>query len=411
MTQLHTTPFFASLHEIFSQLSKTTLREKAWDHFLKLGLPDKSSDAFKYVHLKRLYDIKLTLTPAPLVPAEIAPHILPEAQESYLVFSNGKFVPELSKLPPQVVILPLETALKTYGPFLQGRLSKNIKEETDPFAVLNAALQQEAVFCYVPPKVKLEAPLQLIYHGTGRESYHPSSVTLFCSTSSELQTVSTIVGEGVHHVGMDVALEERAQMSHVVLSKAGVLLSDFKATLKSNSALKHLALTIPLTIQGALVRNRLHVALVGEGAEALLQGLWSLHQNHQCHTHARVEHHAPTCRSLQKFKGVLTDQAQSSFEGKIYVHPEAQKTEAYQLNHNLILSDGAVAQAKPNLEIFADDVKASHGATMSEVDEEQLFYLQSRGLTRDEARALLVQGFIREVLDQIPYQSLRHAFQ
>ncbi|MGH2638500.1 MAG: SufD family Fe-S cluster assembly protein, partial [Rhabdochlamydiaceae bacterium] len=107
------------------------------------------------------------------------------------------------------------------------------------------------------------------------------------------------------------------------------------------------------------------------------------------------------------FKGVLKGQSQSSFEGKIYVHPEAQKTEAYQLNHNLLLSDAAVANAKPNLEIFADDVKASHGATMSEVDDEQLFYLQSRGLTKDSARTLLIQGFIQEFLNQIPYTSLK----
>ena len=189
-------------------------------------------------------------------------------------------------------------------------------------------------------------------------------------------------------------------------SKSQIVLSDFRATLKSNATLKHLA----LTTSGSLNRNRLKLALLGDNASTLLQGLWSLSENHQCHTNVHVEHVFPNCRSLQKFKGVLKKQAQSSFEGKIYVHPEAQKTEAYQLNQNLLLSDAAVANAKPNLEIFADDVKASHGATMSEVDEEQLFYLQSRGLTKERARTLLVSGFIQEILDQIPYPSVRDGF-
>ena len=120
-----------------------------------------------------------------------------------------------------------------------------------------------------------------------------------------------------------------------------------------------------------------------------------------------VEHAAPHARSLQKFKGVLKDTAQSSFEGKIFVRPEAQKTEAYQLNHNLLLSEGAIAHAKPNLEIFADDVKASHGATFAQVDEEQLFYLKSRGISAEVASQLLIGGFMQEMIDQIPHDFVR----
>jgi Fe-S cluster assembly protein SufD len=133
-----------------------------------------------------------------------------------------------------------------------------------------------------------------------------------------------------------------------------------------------------------------------------------LQQASQSHTHVFVEHAAPHARSLQKFKGVLKDIAQSSFEGKIFVRPVAQKTEAYQLNHNLLLSEGAIANAKPNLEIFADDVKASHGATFSQVDEEQLFYLKSRGLSSMDATQLLIRGFMQEMIDQIPIASVRH---
>lgn len=401
------TPFFSSLQQIFRAQESDSLKEKAWDHFLELGLPDKSSDAFKYVPLRKLYDLKLetakSTSPSQAMIDSVA---IPEAEGSTLVFANGRFSKELSCLPSKIVILPLQEALKIYGPFLQGRLHKNLKEETDPFAVLNIALQHEGIFCYLPPNLRVEKPLHLIFYGEGASSYHPSRLHIFCSSGSELKTVSTVVGDGVHHTAMDVAVEENAHFSHSAVSTKGrgIHFSDFKATLKRTSSLKHLS----TTESKALTRNRLRVSLLGEGSSALLQGLWNLSGNHQCHTHVHVEHVAPSAHSLQKFKGVLRGQSQSSFEGKIYVHPEAQKTEAYQLNHNLLLDEGAVANAKPNLEIFADDVKASHGATMSQVDAEQLFYLQSRGVAKDVAKDLLVKGFIREILDQIPYESLRH---
>ncbi len=380
---MSTADFLASLQEIFSKESRTSPKEKAWDHFLELGLPDSSSSAYKYVPLRRLYDLKLFKN-------TVSPTIQP-TQEHYLVFSGGKYRPELSNLPSKVVILPLQDALKTYGPFLKGR----VKEESDPFAALNQALHEEGVFCYVPPKLKLEKPLELIFCG---DAYSPARLHFFCSVESELKTISTMTGDGLHHICIDVALDERAHFSHFEASKSNLLINDFKATLKSEAVLNHLS----YTKSGALTRNRLRVSLLGEQASALLQGLWNLKENHQCHTHVHVEHVAPSCHSLQKYKGVLRDRAQSSFEGKIYVHPEAQKTEAYQVNHNLLLSPAAIANAKPNLEIFADDVKASHGATMSEVDDEQLFYLQSRGLNKEAARTLLVQGFIQEILSQLP---------
>jgi len=397
---MSTTEFLSSAQEIFSALSPNPLREKAWSRFLELGLPNKSTDAFRYVSLRKIYDLFLKRSSHIPIKESIAPYLL---SEYHLVFVNGKFSRELSNSPPQMVILPLQEALKSYGPFLQGRLAKNLKEETDPFAALNMALQDQSVFCYLPPKQIIETPLQIIYYG--ENGYHPSHLTFFCSTESELNIITTLIGSGFHHTSLDVAIEDRSHFSHLETSVhgSGIHFSDFKATLKKSSTLKNLS----LQLANRLSRSRLRVSLLGEEANALLQGLWHLTENHQSHTHAHVEHVAPSARSLQKYKGVLKDFSQSSFEGKIYVHPEAQKTEAYQLNHNLLLNEGTVANAKPNLEIFADDVKASHGATTAQVDEEHLFYLQSRGHTKELARNLLVRGFIQEVLDQIPYPSLK----
>lgn len=161
-----------------------------------------------------------------------------------------------------------------------------------------------------------------------------------------------------------------------------------------------------MNLGGKAVRQSYCIQLKGENSEVNLSGLWMLDGNRTAHTHAIVDHEAPRTRSMQRFKGVLNDHSQSSFEGKILVRAEAQKTEAYQLNNNLILSQGSIANSKPNLEVFADDVKASHGATVSQLEEEQLFYLSTRGIDPILARRLLIGGFCREMIDKISYDSL-----
>lgn len=392
------------------------MREKAWDHFLELGLPEKKDEAFRYVPLRRLYELGLqapsTLAhPHGIGREEFLPYIYPECRGSYLVFIDGFFIPELSdltNLSKKVVVQPIVDAMRSYGPFLQSRWSKALKEEPDPFAILNLAIHPRGVFFYVPPKVKMESPVQTLFLSSGEKAYAPARLQLFLASQTEVQWVSSIAGTGIHNTVLDVALEEGAsfQQTDVSDTGSGWHFNYLRATLKRDSRLKALSMT-----QGKrLTRHSLRVALMGENADALLQGLWHLQENSAAHTHVFVEHAAPHARSLQKFKGVLKDSSQSSFEGKIYVHPEAQKTEAYQLNHNLLLSDAAIAYAKPNLEIFADDVKASHGATFAQVDEEQLFYLKSRGLDAAEAKRLLIRGFMQEMIDQIPLSSIRDKY-
>jgi Fe-S cluster assembly protein SufD len=155
------------------------------------------------------------------------------------------------------------------------------------------------------------------------------------------------------------------------------------------------------------VRFSASAELLEENSSFLFRSLGMLHGNRQAHVHALADHAAPHCTSRQHVKMVLNGPSKSSFEGKIYVRPPAQKTEAYQLNNNLLLSESALASAKPNLEIFADDVKASHGATFSQLSPEELFYLRSRGLPLAEAKSLLLQAFCREIIDRLEIDSLK----
>jgi Fe-S cluster assembly protein SufD len=383
------------------------MREKAWDHFLELGLPEKSDEAFRYVPLRRLYELNLKENSLDPSKEEILSYIYPECHGSYLVFVDGSYRPELSDLSglsKKIVAQPINDAMRSYGPFLQSRWSKALKEEPDPFAVLNLAVHPQGLFFYVPPKVVLEKPIQTLFLSS-QGSFAPARLQLFLASQTEVQWISTIAGEGIHNTFLDVALEDGAsfQQTEVPVSGNGWHLNHFRATLKRDCRLKYFGLTNGPRI----TRHSLRAQIQGENADLLLQGLWDLQGSSQSHTHVFVEHVAPHARSLQKFKGVLKDTAQSSFEGKIFVRPEAQKTEAYQLNHNLLLSEGAIAYAKPNLEIFADDVKASHGATFAQVDDEQLFYLKSRGISTETASQLLIRGFMQEMIDQIPHDFIR----
>ncbi len=373
------------------------LREKAWDHFLELGLPEKNQEAFQYLSLRSLYDLPLRI-PEPILNQKIAP--------STLVFVNGFFMPELSnlkELPKKVIVLPTIEAMRSYGTFLQNRWSKTLREETDPFAVLNLALHPRGVFIYVPPKCLLSTPISCLNITEGENIFSQTRIQLFVASGAEVKWVSSSLSNGWSNTVLDLALEDGAKFDHIQTAEGGAHLQALRATLKREAKLTSLS----VLGRSSMTRQSFRLSLLGERASALLQGLSLLKGQEQSHVHVLMEHVAPHCQSMQKFKAALAENSQVSFEGKILVRKEAQKTEAYQLNNNLLLGEYAIANSKPNLEIFADDVKASHGATVSQLEEEPLFYLRSRGLSQSKAKTLLLSAFCREILDQIPDPSLR----
>lgn len=422
MTELRTDEddFQTLLWSIYGQLHEVDLfqkmRAKAWDHFLELGLPTRKEEVYRYVRLKSLYAEKYAPSSSTEVSAEaIDPHVLPECRQSVLVFVNGYFSPELTRveaLPKKMVVVQLAEAMRTYGSFLNNQLAKTLKEETDPFAAINAALHREGLFLYLPPKTVVETPVQVlnVIDPQGSPMYILPRLQVFAGVQSQLTLVSTqaVLSDGTYafNIASDFALEEDAHVQFVQIAcglKSDIWHFDaVRAGLKRNSTLN----TVAVTDGAATVRNDYRVMLTGENAEARLNGVWMLGGSHEAHAHVLMDHQAPNCRSMQLFKGALNDLSRSSFEGKILVRQAAQKTEAFQLNNNLLLSDRANAYSKPNLEIFADDVKASHGATVGQLDKEQIFYMKTRGFSESKARNLLVYGFCREVIDLIPVRSV-----
>jgi len=395
------------------------IRVKAWDRFLEIGLPTRKNDVYRYVRLHSFFAGKYESSVATQVAAKaISPYVLPECENSVIVFVNGHFSSSLSRLdalPKRLAVMPLVEAMNTYGSFLNNQLAKSLKEETDPFAVINAALHRDGVFLYLSPKTIVECPVQIlnVIDADTKAMMIMPRIQVFAGVQSELSLVSTqavISGENyTFNMVTDIAIEEDAHVHVTQVTKGlGDTIWHFdavRAVQKSNSTLK----TVNFTDGSATVRCDYKVTLTGENCEASLNGVCKLIEKNEAHTHVLIDHQAPHCRSIQLFKSALNDFSHSAFEGKIYVRQAAQKTEAFQLNNNLLLSDNAKAESKPNLEIFADDVKASHGSTVGQLDKEQIFYMKARGFTEEAAKNLLVYGFCQEVINLIKVTSLRQA--
>jgi Fe-S cluster assembly protein SufD len=409
--------FFQALELLYKNLEDSDplsrLRAKGWDHFAEIGLPTKKNEAYQYVRLQPLFEIPLeTAKAAVITPEEIASRVLPECKKSYAVFINGQLDLSLScleGLPKKVVAINLQEALRTFGSFINNQVVKNLQEEVDPFAALNSAFIKKSLFFYVPPSTVLDAPFQILHIIEGSRQLICPHVQFFFGALSEGHVVST-----VHYLGGEsnflngashFSLEEGAQVSYCRLASSfkNWHFDSTRACLKRDSGFK----SFIFQNGGERYRDDYKIALVGSNAEAHLYGLGVLKENRESHTHVLMDHQAPECRSTQLFKGVLDGFSHSSFEGKIFIHKIAQKIQAFQMNNNLLLSQGARAESKPNLEIFADDVKASHGSTMGRLDQEQLFYLRTRGLSSESAKSLLVRGFCSEVIDLFNIPSLK----
>lgn len=408
-----------SFHKMLKQLyekklssdSSQKFKEKSWQRFQIEGLPTRSAEVFQYIRLRTLYTHFFEdAQNASIDGADLSPYILPECMQSVLVLMNGRYRPDLSRLanvPKRLIILPLQEAFRTYGGFINNQWNKFLIEETDPFSLLNGALYQDGLFIYAPPKTFLETPLQILNVTCAGETSILTTPRIqgYIGAQSQLNLIST----SAHLSGqksllashMEIAIDDDSHVRYTQvafgLSKQTWCFDAFRASLKRNSTLRTV-----LAAEGSVsMRHDYRIALQGENAEASLNGVWMLSDNLEAHANILIEHQAPHCRSMQLFKSVLDESSHSSFEGKIFVHQSAQKTEAFQLNNNLLLSDKAKADSKPNLEIFADDVKASHGATFGQLDQEQLFYLKTRGYSEQMAKNTLVYGFCKEVLDLI----------
>lgn len=362
-------------------------QEACWERFLEIGWPTKKTEAYRYIKLQNLEEKSFCQATAPFL------------------FEN------LSLLPKEMIILPLAKAWRSFGAYLQARYLEMMKKENDPFAALNGALCVEGTFIYLPPATVCKVPLVIVRSGCA-QNFSTPRLHLSLGKGAKFEVyIKDYENQHAQNSMIDVSLEEGAELKITTLISSGIdafHIEGMRATLKRQSSLK----TVLVTSGCKMFRHDAIVSMLGEGANADLKGITFVKGKNEAHFGLKVEHLAPNCQSLQKFKNVLSDYSKTSFEGKIFVDPIAQKTQAYQMNPNLLLSDRATAISRPNLEIFADDVKASHGSVVGQIDDNHLFYLKSRGLSEEAAKKLLITGFCKEILDEITLADFQNeAFQ
>ncbi|WP_109699230.1 Fe-S cluster assembly protein SufD [Chitinophaga deserti] len=392
-------------------------REAALKQFLALGgIPTVKTEDWKYTNVVSFFknDLQVTLPEVPEVTAaqlEATGLILPDTFR--LVLVNGVLQPHLSQLPPasQVTISKLSEAGSQPAVELYFNQSPRIGEHH--FAQLNSALFNDGLFIEVKAKAQVELPVQIIHlYAAGQARLFNPRHLVVVNEGAALQIVESAAGIGladkvVINSVMESVVAERAQFSQYQLQTGGNNLRTINQNLveqKGKSVYNNYTFTLT---ESEFVRNNLNISLDEERTETHMYGFYIAAGGQLIDNHTSVDHRMPNCESNELYRGVLMDKSTGVFNGKIYVHEDAQKTNAFQQNNNLVISPEATIFTKPQLEIFADDVKCSHGCTIGQVSEDALFYLRARGIGEAEARNLLVKAFAFDITAKVNIPAVR----
>ncbi|MCP4697387.1 MAG: Fe-S cluster assembly protein SufD [Gammaproteobacteria bacterium] len=393
------------------------IRRRALECFAEQGFPRPGNEAWKYTQL-RTY-ARRTFAPSAKMPETkvLSEEMLPETESgTRLAFINGHYAAHLSRqpaLPGGAVLTNLAEALAQHPEHLEAQLGQYADAEAEGLTALNTAFMSDGAYLYVPKGVALDDPVHLVFIADNAENLllQPRSL-IVAEAESRVTLIEHYVGAGAYFTN---AVTE-------IAAGAGSHVEHYKLQEESHQALHVAALqtrqaqdsrfdSLALMLGGALARNAVYADMNAEGGECTLHGLHLLSGRQHADSYTRIAHNKPHCTSREVYKGVLEDFARGVFSGRVVVLPDAQKTDARQACHNLLLSDNAEADARPQLEIYADDVKCSHGATAGRLDEEALFYLRSRGMDAETARGLLIYAFAKEVLDFVGQNPLRKMFE
>ena len=395
------------------------LRERALASFRQDGFPLRKEERYKYTHLEPVFDGELNFDfqPRPILfdEAEIFRCDVPLLDSNVLTVLNGFFhSPEqevLTTMENGIIYGSLKEAMNQYPDLVEKHLGKNAPTADEPFVALNTAFSQDGVFLYVPEGVRMERPIQIINLLLSDKNQMVQHRNLFVlERNAEAQVIICDHTLSPHmfltNSVTEVYTGENADLDLLRLQNEhnnSCQVTNTWINQERDSRCQHGT----ITLHGGIVRNNLRINMEGEGAETSALGLFLTDKMQHVDSYTVIEHSKAHCTSNQYYKGILDDVSTGAFNGKIHVHPDAQKTEAFQTNNNILLSDTARMHAKPRLEIYADDVKCSHGATVGQLDEEALFYLQSRGIPKEESRLMLMDAFTWDVISKIKQPSLQ----
>ncbi len=387
-------------------------RNAALECFAATGFPTPRSENWKYTNVRPIARQTFQVageTCLGLVEEDLGAALIGGCETHRVVFVNGRYTPQLSStgVPTEGVTIGSMARLLTEKPeILAPFLTHYADMEASGFTALNTALMGDGAFIELAEGVKLETPIQLIYASTALgepTAFHLRNLIL--ARENSLGTViETYVSLGeakyLNNVVTEMLLQSNATLDHYKLQQESI--QGFHiATLQAQQERDSRLTSHSVSFGGALVRNDINTVLNAEGAECNLNGLYVVSGKQHVDFHTRIDHKKPHGVSREHYTGVVGGRARAVFNGCAYVHPNAQKTDAQQYNKNMLLSPHAEVDTKPQLEIYADDVKCSHGATVGQLDEQMLFYMRSRGIAEADAREMLTYGFARDVVERM----------
>lgn len=383
-------------------------RALAKDSYFTQGIPAAKAEEYKFTNIgKKLEQNISSFTPAltfEVTSKMVKSSVFEGYKGDILVFANGKFLPELSS-----TIEGIEVSLISEKVDLA--IGSIAKPEKDAFAAINQASFEDGLFISIPKKVQIERPILLLsFNKANAGQIIQPRLWIEAGDFSEVTFIdqSISLGESSYFVNKVIELKGgvNTHLKYYRLqneSKSAIEVSNIETNVQKDSRFT----SVNISLSGDLVRNNLSLNLLGSNSEGNMYGIYLLNGKSHVDNHTNVDHTIPHAESNELYKGILADQSRGVFNGKIFVRQDAQKTNAFQQNNNILLSEDAIVNTKPQLEIWADDVKCSHGCTVGQLDEEALFYLQARGIDKTQAKGLLLYAFAGEVLEKIEEESFR----
>jgi Fe-S cluster assembly protein SufD len=395
------------------------LRREAAGSFLELGVPTIRHEEWRWTNLKPLLSHSYVQPEqAEVTEADLEPYLLRDADRCRMVFVNGQYEPKLSRIPgtPETIKVGPISQLFEGDEGLSSKLARYADHHAQPFVALNTALFADGAYIRAGRDAVLEFPVHVL-HVSKADASSPlvtPRVLLIAGENAEVQLIESFVGLGeaprfVNSVS-EISLQQGARVQHTKLlreAKQGYHIGWTEARVDRDADYRN----DNISLDAALARNDLNVVLAGEGGHAELKGLVLGRESEHFDNHLLIEHARPHCSSNQLYRSVVDDKSRSVFSGKVIVRPGAVGTDAQQQNNNLLLSDDAKVDTKPQLEIYCDDVKCSHGATSGQLDPEAIFFLRTRGMGEKQARNVLTWAFANDVIEHVEIEEVRQALE
>jgi Fe-S cluster assembly protein SufD len=391
-------------------------RRSAAGAFQRLGFPTTRDEEWRFTNVSPIAETAFSAAPpAAVTGADAKPFLIPGIEGPTLVFVDGRYSPELSLAGvggPRITVCSIADALERDAARLEPHLGRYVTFTDRPFAALNTAMFEDGAFVAVADDVVLDEPIQIVFLSTATPApavAHPR-VLVVAGRNSQLKLVETFgaIGpsRGFTNAVSEIVVGPGAVVDHYRLQRESETAFHIGHTQfqlgRSATSSSH-----ALALGGLIARHDAVAVLADEGAECTLNGLYLADGVRLIDNHTEIDHAMPHGSSHEVYKGILDGRARGVFNGRIRVRPDAQKTDAKQTNKTLLLSDNAQVNTKPQLEIFANDVKCTHGATVGQLSEDALFYLRARGIGADDARALLVRAFATDVTSRIALEPVR----